>query len=382
MADKTQRRWGILAFAVLMFIVTVIITNINGAKTSIYLYFWMMVGYYAYKAKLYEIKITMQILIFLNIIVLALVIIFMDGDNPYLVKSGKSDLIFSVLVMLVPKMLLFLYCKNQLETFTEDPNSSEKGQSDITASTVGMATSGSQSAMRANNALSKAPAIPVPSGYKTPVNDGSLRPRSVIYSSDALANVRDQTAPKTNNMVSSSSINTNESIEEGYWATALAEVESNQCRAGVWAKAFSEADGVVTKANAAYMKARVQQMHDLVQAEAEKLASQRRDEAANIKAIASAKQQEIEKVIEHFLHSGTISEVNLKRLIYQQDTSKIIHVRDIIRGNTLLHVCAASGMLDEVRALIVAGASPNEPNNQGLLPYYMTKNADIRSSLG
>jgi hypothetical protein len=106
------------------------------------------------------------------------------------------------------------------------------------------------------------------------------------------------------------------------------------------------------------------------------------DEAAKTKAIASSTQQGIEEVMKNFLHSGTISEANLKLIIYQRDISRMIHLRDMVRGNTLLHVCAASGMLDEVRALLASGASPNEPNKQGLLPYHMTKSTDIRLVLG
>ena len=300
--------------------------------------------------------------------------------------GGKIDFIGGALATIAPKVLLYLYCKNKLKTFPNEPlssrqeqeSSSQEGRPNTVSSFVTPVDSNSPSMVRTNTTVSKVSAIPVPSRDETPVNDGLLRPHIEVNSADALVDVRKKTVPQGNNKFSSSSINTDESTEEGYWAEAMAELESDQRRPGVWAKAFSEGDGDVAKANAAYMKVRVKQMHDLVQAEATKLVSQKRDKAAKIKAIASAKHQEIEEVIKKFLYSGTISEVNLKRLIYQQDTSKIIRVRDMIKGNTLLHVCAASGMLDEVRALMAAGASPNEPNNQGLLPYYMTKNADIR----
>jgi len=127
MSDKTQRRWGILTVAVLMFFVTLVITNINGAKSSIYFYVWMMVGYYAYKGKLSDIQTMMKYLIFLNVVVAVLVMIFMDSDNlSYLKNGGKSDLLVGVLVMLAPKILLFFYCKNQLKTFADDPHSSRQ----------------------------------------------------------------------------------------------------------------------------------------------------------------------------------------------------------------------------------------------------------------
>jgi len=234
--------------------------------------------------------------------------------------------------------------------------------------------------MQTKAGVPKALFIPVSLSAEPKVTDGALRQHNVTYSTDASAEVRNQTVPHTNNN-GSSRLGTDESIEENYWAAAMAEVESSKRRPGVWAKAFSEADGDLTKANAAYIKARFQQMHGLAQAEAAKLASQQSGEAVKTKAIALAKQRGIDEVIKYFLDAGTISEANLKLLIYQQDLSKTIHMRDMIRGNTLLHVCAASGMLDEVRALLVAGASPNEPNDQGWLPYHMTMNADIRSLL-
>jgi len=350
----------------------------------------MMVGYYAYKARLTDIQMWMKYLIYLNVLVVVLVMIFMESDNlGYLKSGGKNDLLVGVLVMLMPKILLFFYCKNQLETSTDGSNSSQweqesssqEGRPNTVSSFVTSVDPGSPSMVHTNTAVSKVSVIPVPSRDETPVNDGLLRPRSVVNYADALVDVRKQTAPQSNNKVSSSSINTDESTEEGYWAEAMAELESNQRRPGVWAKAFSEADGDVAKANAAYMKARVKQMHDLVQAEAAKLASQQRDEAAKTKALALAKQQGIEEVVNQFLRSGTISEANLRVLIYQQDISKTILMRDKIRGNTLLHICAASGMLEEVRTLLAAGASPNESNNNGLRPYYMTKDVEIRRLL-
>ena len=116
MSKQIERRWGILAIAVLMFFVTMVVTSINGAKTSFYYYIWMMVGYYAYKANLSSIQSMMKIVIFINIGVLALIIPFMDDTAlGYLNSSSKLDLIASVIVMLIPKVGLYFYCKSQLE---------------------------------------------------------------------------------------------------------------------------------------------------------------------------------------------------------------------------------------------------------------------------
>jgi hypothetical protein len=125
MTSQIQRRWGILALAVLMFFVTLIVTQINGAKTSIYYYVWIMVGYYAYKARLSDIQTMMKYFIYLNVAVLGLVVSFMDSDSlSYAAKGGKSDLIIGVLIMLVPKVILFFYCKKQLKKSVGDSDSS------------------------------------------------------------------------------------------------------------------------------------------------------------------------------------------------------------------------------------------------------------------
>jgi len=109
-----------LAIAVLMFFFTMVVTNINGAKTSFYYYIWMMVGYYAYKGNLDSIKSMMKIVIFINIGVLALIIPFMDDTAlGYLNNSRKLNLIASVIVMVIPKALIYLYCKNQLAKLSQ-----------------------------------------------------------------------------------------------------------------------------------------------------------------------------------------------------------------------------------------------------------------------
>jgi hypothetical protein len=383
MTNKTQPRWGILAVAVLMFLVTMIITSINGSKASIYLYVWMMVGYYAYKARLTDIQMWMKYLIYLNVLVVVLVMIFMESDNlGYLKSGGKSDLLVGVLVMLVPKILLFFYCKNQLETSTDGSNSSQWEQESssqegepITASPlVAKVDSKSQSVTQTNAGVPKAL---VPSSDANSMSGGLISPHKAVYSADASVEMRNQNAPHTNNK-GSSRMGTDESIEENYWAVAMAEVESNQRRPGVWAKAFAEADGDTTKAKVAYLKVRVQQMLLLAQEEAEKLASLQRDEEAKKQLLELALKPEIEEAISSFLNYGIISETKLRLLLSQKDISKIVNTRDSIKGNTFLHVCARNDMLDEVRILLAAGASPNEPNYQGLLPYYMTNNEHIR----
>lgn len=115
MTTQIQRRWGILSLAVIMFLVTLIVTNINGAKTSVYYYVWIMVGYYAYKDKLVDMKLIMKFFIFINIAVAAAVILLADKEFlTYLSSGSKIDFLASVFVMLIPKVFIFFYCKNKI----------------------------------------------------------------------------------------------------------------------------------------------------------------------------------------------------------------------------------------------------------------------------
>ena len=99
-----------------MFLVTLIVTNINGAKTSIYYFVWMMVGYYAYKDKLDDMKFMMKIVIFINIAVAAAVFLLADKKSlTYLSSESKSDFLIGVLIMLVPKVFIYFYCENTLK---------------------------------------------------------------------------------------------------------------------------------------------------------------------------------------------------------------------------------------------------------------------------
>ena len=245
MTDKTQRRWGILALAVFMFFVTLVITNINGAKTSFYFYVWIMVGYYAYKARLYDIQIMMKYLIYLNAAVLALVIIFMDADSlSYAIKGGKKDFIWSVLITTVPNVIMFFYCKKQIEKSAHDSDSSirypasssQQGRPNAAPSFVALGDVGSTSAMPNNTGAPKPSIVPESSSKEMLVTGGSLKPYTVLNSAQSSAEVRGQNVSYVSSK-GSANMGIDESVEEGYWATAMAEVESNQRRPGVWAKA-------------------------------------------------------------------------------------------------------------------------------------------------
>lgn len=63
------------------------------------------------------------------------------------------------------------------------------------------------------------------------------------------------------------------SKEEDFYAQAMQEIEAGNCRLGLWAKAFAEAEGNEAKAKALYLKLRVQ-------AEFQKEAAMNREQSA------------------------------------------------------------------------------------------------------
>jgi hypothetical protein len=160
--------------------------------------------------------------------------------------------------------------------------------------------------------------------------------------------------------------------EEDHWATAMAEVESGQRRPGVWGKAFAESDGDETKAKVVYLKARVQQLTDAVRALKAKEEAEKQEEILKAQAAVRADEESLEQSIRQFLTSGTISLGQIRRLIQHSDKARIVNLADTVRGNTLLHICAESDMLEEVNALLISGAESQISNNKGLRPEFMT----------
>lgn len=166
--------------------------------------------------------------------------------------------------------------------------------------------------------------------------------------------------------------------EEDFWATAMSEVETGQRRPGVWAKAFAECDGDETKAKVAYLKARVEQLTNAAKAQA---AQEEADKLAAVemaKANALAMEQEAERLAAQFLSTGSLSRKELKNLIEHGPRVWLATLRDSLQGNTLLHLCAENGMVEEVNALLIAGADPCRANNTGVRPESLTHSPLIR----
>lgn len=107
MDTKTEKRWGIVALGSLMFLVSLLF----GSKGSPYTLVWMIVAYYGYKGNLSSIKLLMKWLCLINLIALVIVLLFVSDDIASNIPniSGKTGLALGILIMLIPKILLYFY---------------------------------------------------------------------------------------------------------------------------------------------------------------------------------------------------------------------------------------------------------------------------------
>jgi hypothetical protein len=114
---QSQKRWGIVTLAVVMFFVTLILNPVmSGGRSNanpLYLLLWIMVGWYAYKGDLQSIKSWMKWVIWLAIGSVIFVYLFVgDGSKSSMdVKHLNASFAF---LLLIPKIGLFYYCSTQL----------------------------------------------------------------------------------------------------------------------------------------------------------------------------------------------------------------------------------------------------------------------------
>lgn len=203
MEDK-KSRWGILAVAVMMFLVTLVVADINGTKNSIYMYVWIMVGYFAYKGDLARINKWMLALIWINVLVMFMVAIFMDDKSMSNIQRGWSSrvsMLVGVCIMLVPKIILYFYTNNLMNNFQKSANSSK----------------------------------------------------------DNVEMLMTKAKVEVKNM-KTTSINAVDNNENKFWEMAVYELNNNTRNEAVWARLFSETDGDENKTKARYLKYRVDEL--------------------------------------------------------------------------------------------------------------------------
>ena len=222
----------------------------------------------------------------------------------------------------------------------------------------------------------------VPSRNSAPTEPAAPPPGSIQWSARQAAGTTSQAATNAVQFVNQAETPTpkplSESTEEDFWATAMTEVETGQRRPGVWAKAFAECDGDETKAKVGYLKSRVQQLTEAHMALLAQMEVERQKVSAKVLADAVEQQREMAPVIAKFKSSDYLSISQIGRLVrYATVDPQLVHLTDRVGGNSLLHLCAKNEMIEEVNALLLAGADPNRSNSAGSRPGSLTTNSLI-----
>lgn len=228
------------------------------------------------------------------------------------------------------------------------------------------------------SSTSNAPQMQPTASTSTPVDEMPI-PEIVI--AGGAVNQENRHRAQVENALKNSVTVTTDVEQEDFWAAAMAEVESGQRRPGVWARAFAEADGDESKAKAAYLRVRVQQLNDASVELAKRNEAAKLDELFRQRAIASDQQHAIENATSVFVQTGQVSAEDLTLLVTHGDLSQLVKLSDRRRGNSLLHLCAQAGLYDEVGALLRAGADVGCANGNGQLPIHLTSNSGIRLQL-
>lgn len=260
---NNEKRVGIIALAVAMFIVTVISAQVTGQKSSFYYWVWVMVGYYGYKGNLSSIKTLMYFLMWFNFIVACGLVLFLNNYD-------KWELIISVGVMMIPKFLLYGYCKEQLE----------------------------QNSIKENN-----------SKYDSLVQSNSFEKENSIPSSNTsftgrIAVKNNVLEDKKNTVLLKGKVEMEKNDEE-FWERALNEYEGSDRKKGLWAKLFAEHNGDDQKIKIQYLKIRVEQLTQESSLISNKKLETLPEDNFNLEAESSkAKHPQEYKNIEDYIISG------------------------------------------------------------------------------
>ena len=223
---QSQKRWGILTLAVVMFFVTLIVGSIASGRNAnpLYLFVWIMVGWYAYKGDLKSIMSWMKILIWLAVVGVGLIYLFV-GDNSSIGMSVKHDMAIGVAIMLIPKIGLFYYCKSQLDDISISPSNAHTAMNK--SSNTESTPKTYQSFFNVPDLTASAQASPLPVKH--------------------VGNAMTKTENTKNNI--------SEPLAED-WEKALNEYENENRIKGLWAKLFADNNGDENIVKAQYIKFR------------------------------------------------------------------------------------------------------------------------------
>ena len=249
MSNEVQRRWGIVALAVAMFFVTMINAGINGNKTSFYYWVWAMVGWYGYKGNLEQIRNLMKFLIWLNLGVVVLVMMFFEEQTVgYVTRGGdKQSMILGVLVMLIPKVFVYMYCDKQIKE--AEPNKTEEVLYE------------KPSIVKKQNHVNPYLQSMSEEGRKKFENHNGATPKRVESMEDAYQRLSPKIEVKPEIKPTKTIAQIELDIDEDLcWEKAFAEYDSDKRSKGLWARLYAENNANEEKIKIEYLKIRANQL--------------------------------------------------------------------------------------------------------------------------
>lgn len=226
---KNERNYWIVALALLMLFVTMISAQMTGTQNGFYYFVWMMVGYYGFKGNYVSLKQWMAIIIGLNVFGLCVLFFVDDKDLLFISSGGKWDLVAGVVIMLIPKVVLFYFSQAKIESYEDNERNLDS---------------------QMKNSTSK--------DFSTNSLQESLAQKNVNFSKEKVQTLKKDEVKKyqPEQMVKGVGMENDHEV----WERVLNEYEGADRKKGLWAKLFVELDGDEKKIQIQYLKSRVEQL--------------------------------------------------------------------------------------------------------------------------
>jgi hypothetical protein len=128
LANDLKPRWGIVLIATLLFMCTLIVVPIFGKIASGYYAVWLMIAWYGYKGKIQEIKTITKYSMWVNLGLVLFVYIILGGNEYDSVVDIKNKSALALLIMLVPSVLIYLFCDKELKEKNHLPIKGKESQ--------------------------------------------------------------------------------------------------------------------------------------------------------------------------------------------------------------------------------------------------------------